>query len=152
LQLQILVAAGDAGELQVGDHSALRLWRPSIAGSRPLAAIRPIIAIVTIMTRPIELDPYVVEVLMRDLVGHDHAPSAFLVYLWLWSRTEGGKRRFAASLAGIALETGLSKSSVQNAVRQLVNRRRLIAVTREGPTTPPVYEVLTPWARAPATA
>jgi hypothetical protein len=99
------------------------------------------------MTRPIALDPYVIDVLMRDLVNHDHSPSAFLVYLWLWARTDGGKRRFAASLAGIALETGLSKSSVQNAVRQLTRRRQLIAITREGPTAPPIYEVLTPWIR-----
>lgn len=99
------------------------------------------------MPRRLDLDRYVVDVLMRDLVGHDHTPSAFLVYLWLWARTDGGRRRFAVSLAGIALETGLSKSSVQNAVRQLVRRRQLIAVTREGLTTPPVYQVLTPWIR-----
>jgi len=96
------------------------------------------------MTRPLAVDPYVVDVLMPDLVGHDHTPSAFLVYLWLWARTEGGRRRFAASLSGVAQQTGLSKSSVQNAVRQL-SRRRLVAVSRDGPTTPPVYEVLTPW-------
>ncbi|THD64422.1 helix-turn-helix domain-containing protein [Phenylobacterium sp.] len=100
------------------------------------------------MSRKTELDPYVLDVLMRDLVGHDHAPSAFLVYLWLWGKTDGGRRRFAASLAGIALETGLSKSSVQNAVRQLTRRRQLLAVTHDGPTTPPVYEVLKPWVRA----
>lgn len=105
------------------------------------------IAIATIMTRSLQLDPYVIDTLMRDLVGHDHTPSAFLVYLWLWARTDGGRRRFAASLAGIALETGLSKSSVQNAVRQLTRRRRLVSVTREGPTTPPTYEVLRPWIR-----
>ena len=99
------------------------------------------------MTRHIALDRYVVDILMRDLVGHDHTPSAFLVYLWLWARTEGGKRRFAASLSTIALETGLSKSSVQNSVRQLTRRRQLIAVTRDGPTSPPIYQVLTPWLR-----
>ena len=55
------------------------------------------------MTRKLELDRYVPDILMRDLVGHDHAPSAFLVYLWLWSRTDGGQRRHAASLATIAL-------------------------------------------------
>lgn len=98
------------------------------------------------MTR-LSLDPYVVDVLMRDLVGHDHQPSAFLVYLWLWARTEGGRRTFAASLQTIATETGLSKSSVQAAVRQLEHRRRLIATLRDGPTTPPVYSVLTPWVR-----
>jgi len=100
------------------------------------------------MTQKIALDRYILDVLMRDLVGHDHTPSAFLVYLWLWGKTEGGKRRFAASLSGISLETGLSKSSVQNAVRQLKQRRQLIAVTHDGPTTAPIYEVLTPWARA----
>lgn len=99
------------------------------------------------MPKPIALDPYVLDVLMRDLVGHDHAPSAFLVYLWLWGRTEGGRRRFAVSLSGIALETGLSKSSVQNAVRQLSQRRKLIAVARDGPTSAPTYQVLTPWVR-----
>ena len=36
----------------------------------------------------IVLDDYVVEVLMRDLVGHDHIPSAFLVYLHLWAEAE----------------------------------------------------------------
>ena len=94
------------------------------------------------------VDPYVVDVLMRDLVGHDRSPSAYLVYLWLWARTEGGQRRHAASLQTIALETGLSKSSVQNAVRQLRARRGLIATTSAGPTAPPVYEVLRPWVRA----
>jgi hypothetical protein len=93
------------------------------------------------------LDPYITDVLMRDLVGHDRTPSAFLVYLWLWARTDGGRRRHAASLQTIAFETGLSKSSVQSAVRELRDRRRLIAVERSGPTTPPTYQVLTPWRR-----
>ena len=47
------------------------------------------------MTQPVTLDPYILDVLMRDLVGHDHTPSAFLVYLWLWGRTRaapGGMR------------------------------------------------------------
>ena len=34
------------------------------------------------MSRPaLSLDHYVVDTLMRDLVGHDRRPSAFLVYL-----------------------------------------------------------------------
>ena len=70
------------------------------------------------MTPPIPLDPYIADALMRDLVGHDRAPSAFLVYLWLWrnSRGEGG-RAIGASLQTIATRTGLSKSAVQAAVR-----------------------------------
>ena len=96
----------------------------------------------------IALDPYVIDVLMRDLVGHDRSPSAFLVYLWLWARTEGGRRRHAASLQTIALETGLSKSSVQNAVRRLA-RRKLVSASRAGATVAPVYQVHTPWRRWP---
>lgn len=103
-------------------------------------------AIATLVTQ-IPLDRYVVDTLMRDMVGHDHTPSGFLVFLWLWARTEGGTRRYTASLQTIARETGLSKSSVQNAVRYLRARRRLIRTEREAPTTPPVYEVLTPWRR-----
>jgi hypothetical protein len=99
------------------------------------------------MMPQIAFDPYVVDILMRDLVGHDRSPSAYLVYLWLWARTEGGRRRHAASLQTIALETGLSKSSVQNAVRNLRGRRKLIASESPGPTQPPVYEVLKPWVR-----
>ena len=93
------------------------------------------------------LDPYITDVLMRDLVGHDRTPSAFLVYLWLWARTDGGRRRHAASLATIARETGLSKSSVQNAVRSLRARRQLITTESPAPTMPPVYQVLRPWER-----
>jgi hypothetical protein len=146
LQLQFLITARHTDELQVGDHRHLRSICSPFSAAEAAATIRAIIAIATVMTQPIALDPYIVDVLMRDLVGHDHTPSAYLLYLWLWARTDGGKRRFAASLAGIAMETGLSKSSVQNAVRQL-SRRRLIAITREGPTTPPLYEVLKPWIR-----
>jgi len=96
---------------------------------------------------PFALDAYVIDVLMRDLVGHDRAPSAFLVYLWLLRQT-GGKRRpqIGVSLQTIATETGLSKSSVQNAVRHLA-ARKLIAVRHQGFTEAPLYEVLAPWKR-----
>lgn len=91
------------------------------------------------------LDRYIVDTLMRDMIGHDHAPSGFVVFLWLWAKTEGGRRRHGGSLQTIARETGLSKSSVQNAVRYLKDRRRLIRSERDGPTVAPVYEVLAPW-------
>ena len=35
---------------------------------------------------PLTLDPYVIETLMPDLVGHDKQPSAFVVFLYLWAR------------------------------------------------------------------
>lgn len=100
------------------------------------------------MTRAVPLDPYICDVLMRDLVGHDRAPSAFLVYLWLWRSSRGeGRERIGASLQTIALQTGLSKSAVQAAVRRLT-RRRLIESSRAGPTTAPIYEVKEPWRRS----
>jgi Helix-turn-helix domain len=99
------------------------------------------------MTLAVPLDPYICDVLMRDLVGHDRAPSAFLVYLWLWRMSRGeGRERIGASLQTIATQTGLSKSAVQGAVRRLA-RRRLIVATRAGPTSAPIYEVREPWRR-----
>ena len=99
------------------------------------------------MPREVTLDPYVTDVLMRDLVGHDRAPSAFLVYLWLWRMSRGeGREKIGASLQTIATQTGLSKSAVQAAVRRLV-RRRLVSASRASATAAPVYAVLAPWRR-----
>ena len=99
------------------------------------------------MSRGLRLDPYIVDTLMRDLVGHDRAPSAFIVFLWLWRRTHAqGKKSIGASLGDIARSTGLSKSSVQNAVRRL-SRRRLIAAMRAGATLAPIYQVNETWKR-----
>lgn len=99
----------------------------------------------------LKLDPYVVQVLMRDLTGHDRSPSAFLVYLFFWARTLGAGRRSAfASLRQIAEATGLSKSAVQAALKRLA-RRRLVRVARRSPTAVPEYFLCRPWAaRRPA--
>jgi hypothetical protein len=99
------------------------------------------------MTRPLGLDRYIIDVLMRDLVGHDRAPSAFVVYLWLWRNARGeGRARVGASLQTIATSTGLSKSAVQAAVRHLA-ARRLVTVSRSRATEAPSYEVHEPWRR-----
>jgi Helix-turn-helix domain len=104
------------------------------------------------MTQPVPLDPYIIDVLMRDLVGHDRAPSAFLVYLWLWRMSRGeGRTRIGASLQTISDQTGLSKSAVQAAVRHLT-RRRLVEASRDGPTSAPVYQPLEPWRRHSASS
>ena len=95
---------------------------------------------------PIAVDPYVVDTLLPDLVGHDRRPSAFLVYLVLWRRTEAGRAAAALSLRDLAEATGLSKRAVQSAVNALV-RRRLVALERETLTAIPSYTVLRPWAR-----
>ena len=92
------------------------------------------------------LPTYVIDVLMPDLVGHDRQPSAFLVYLYLWCHGKGRERRAAASLQQIALETGLSKSAVQQAIRTL-KRRRLLRAQQASATSVPVYAPAAPWVR-----
>ena len=94
-------------------------------------------------SRHYTVDAYVVDALMRDLVGHDHRASAFLVYLVLAASEDGAPR---LSHAQLAERTGLSKRSVQDAVLHLVDRN-LLRVTRRGATDIPRYELLTPWRR-----
>jgi len=99
------------------------------------------------MSQKLPLDPYIADVLMRDLVGHDRSSSAFIVYLWLWRGSRGeGRPRIGASLQTIATHSGLSKSAVQKAVAHLV-RRRLVTATRSHATEAPSYEVHEPWIR-----
>ena len=82
---------------------------------------------------------------MRDLVGHDHSPSAYLVYLHLWSQTVGRRQKTVRlSHQMIADATGLSKSAVQSGMRNLL-RRRLVSVHRASATAVPEYRVGRPW-------
>lgn len=93
------------------------------------------------------LDRYVVDVLLRDLVGHDRSAAAFLVYLHLWRRTLGAdERSVVESHREIAEDTGLSKSAVQHALR-ILHRRRLVRSVRARPTATPEHSVARPWAR-----
>jgi hypothetical protein len=90
------------------------------------------------------LDDYVTDVLMRDLVGHDHRPVSFLVYLWLAARHARGGKPVQVSFQEMAESVGVSKSSAQAAVRWLV-RRKLLTVRKENATAIPFYTVLRPW-------
>ena len=92
----------------------------------------------------VPVDPYVIDSLMPDLVGHDRQPSAFIVYLYLWRRTRSGVTRTVASYQMMADGTGLSKSSVQSAVQALV-QRRLIEVRRATPTSAPSFAMVCHW-------
>ena len=93
----------------------------------------------------LKLDRYVIDTLMPDLVGHDKRPSALLVFLYLWGASADARgRETSASLRDIAEGTGLSKRSVQDALR-LLERRKLVARTRGAPTEIATYEVLRPW-------
>jgi hypothetical protein len=91
----------------------------------------------------ISLDDYIVDVLMRDLVGHDRRPVCFLVYLWL-SAEQKKRAPVQISYQDMAEAIGVSKSSVQAAVGWLV-RRKLLAVSKQTVTATPRYSVLTPW-------
>ncbi len=92
----------------------------------------------------VELDAYILDTLMRDLVGHDRRPSAFLVYLAIAAAGADGAR--GLSYADLGEMTGLSKRSVQDAIAHLA-RRRLIEVARTGPTETGLYRALRPWRR-----
>ncbi|HVL67455.1 MAG TPA: helix-turn-helix domain-containing protein [Vicinamibacterales bacterium] len=99
------------------------------------------------MAARVSLDRHVVDVLMPDLVGHERQPSAFVVYLYLWCRAPAGRaRRTAVSLQQIAVDTGLSKSAVQQALRRL-KRRRLVSSRQATATSVPEYLVHAPWVR-----
>ncbi|OON64049.1 hypothetical protein B0920_12145 [Massilia sp. KIM] len=98
-------------------------------------------------TRQSEMDAYVFDVLMPDLVGHDRRPAAFVVYLYLLHSAQAlGRDQVPASLQTIAIKTGLSKSAVQVALRHL-KRRGLIGEVEVGTQVNPVRHVLRPWRR-----
>jgi DNA-binding transcriptional MocR family regulator len=93
------------------------------------------------------LDAYVVDVLLPDLVGHDRRPAAFLVYLYLLRHAAKLKRdTMSVSLQTIAVKTGLSKSTVQAAIRHL-RRRELLDARVQATVGDPVRRVMRPWIR-----
>ena|SRR5271157_1646233 len=98
--------------------------------------------------KEIAIDEYVISVLMRDLVGHDRCPSAFLVYLHLWGECERqAKPSVQASHQTMAEATGLSKSAVQKGIRCLVGRK-LLRAHKASATATPEYRVLRTWRRS----
>jgi len=92
-----------------------------------------------------QIDDYVCDVLMRDLVGHDRQPTAFLVYLYLAYESGRSKReRIQVSYQNLAHAIGISKSAAQSSVRWLV-KRKLLDAHKDSPTAVPIYRVLRPW-------
>jgi hypothetical protein len=90
------------------------------------------------------VDDYVIDVLMRDLVGHDRRPVSFLVYLWMMAEHRRRRADVRVSYQELAESIGVSKSAAQTAVGWLV-QRKLLAATKETATATPCYSVLTPW-------
>ncbi len=95
----------------------------------------------------ISIDSYVVDTLMRELIQHDRKPSAFLVYLHLWNKSQGASKPVKTGHQKIADSVGLSKSSVQGALKTLW-RLKLVKTHRASATAVPEHSVLRPWARA----
>jgi len=94
----------------------------------------------------ISLDEYVTDVLMRDLVGHDHRPASFLVWLWLAAEEQKRGSPVRISYQDLSESTGISKSSAQVAIGWLA-RRKLVSVSKAAVTATPEYKALTPWKR-----
>ena len=92
----------------------------------------------------IKLDKYVLDSLMRDLVGHDRRPVSYLVYLWLAAEEQRQKKPVSISYSDLAQSVGVSKSSAQGAVAWLIHRK-LISSTKANVTATPNYTVQTPW-------
>lgn len=91
-----------------------------------------------------EIDRYILDTLMRDLVGHDRRTASYLVYLSILG--VGGGKSVALSHQQLADRAGLSKRAVQDAVTHLV-QRGLLALERRARTEPALLKPLTPWRR-----
>jgi hypothetical protein len=93
----------------------------------------------------ISIDDYVLDVLMRDIVGHDRRPAAYLVYLHLYGEAARQKwKPVTASLRMLAEATGLSKSALQTAL-DLLRQRQLVHTTSDHATAVPKHRVLRHW-------
>ena len=55
----------------------------------------------TVMSQ-LQMDAYILDSLMPDLVGHDRRPSAFITYLFLWRQASRASGRVQVSLRDIA--------------------------------------------------
>lgn len=97
------------------------------------------------MINQIPVDAYVLDTLMRDLVGHDREPSTFVVYMHLWRRIKvSSDAKVYLSYEAIAEATGLSRRTVQRAVANLT-RRRLVRAKRSSQTATPEYSLQCHW-------
>ena len=93
----------------------------------------------------VPIDDYILDVLMRDLIGHDQQPTAYLIYLYLYGQAARKKwKPIAASVRTLADATGLSKSAIQTALATL-RRRELIVTSRDHATAPSRHRVLRHW-------
>jgi hypothetical protein len=95
----------------------------------------------------VTFDPYVLDCLLPDLVGHDRRLASFVIYLFLY-RQASQQTNWSVRLShqAIATSTGLSRSAVQSALAHL-QKRQLIATSRAHATAIPLHRILRPWVR-----
>ena len=86
-------------------------------------------------------DDYVLDTLIRDLVGHDHKPVSFLVYLWIAAEQQ---RRGGEVCVPLWNRNGGNIKAAQAAVAWLV-KRKLLAARKENATATPAYTARMPW-------
>ncbi|HXC96855.1 MAG TPA: helix-turn-helix domain-containing protein [Edaphobacter sp.] len=91
-----------------------------------------------------KIDDYITDTLLRDIVGHDRRPTAFLVYLWLAAEHSRTRKPIQISYQDLAENIGISKSAAQSAINWLL-RRKLLTVTRQTATATPIYTVQKTW-------
>ena len=91
-----------------------------------------------------KIDDYIIDTLLRDLVGHDRRPTAFLVYLWLAADHSRTRKPVQISYQDLAENIGISKSAAQSAVTWLL-RRKLLSASRHTTTATPIYTVQKTW-------
>jgi hypothetical protein len=59
----------------------------------------------------VPIDDYILDVLMRDLIGHDQQAAAYLIYLYLYGQAARKKwKPVVASLRTLADATGFPKA------------------------------------------
>src|SRR5205809_1847033 len=93
----------------------------------------------------VPVDAYVLDLLLRDLVGHDKRPAAFLVYLFLYGAAARSRwRPVRASLRDIAEATGLSKSAAETALK-ILRRRHLVTTQTSFRAARRRHQVLRHW-------
>ena len=56
----------------------------------------------------VKLDEYILDSLMRDLVGHDRRPVSYLVYLWLAAEQQRQNKPVTISYSDLAESVGVS--------------------------------------------
>jgi DNA-binding MarR family transcriptional regulator len=111
----------------------------------PFIGIAAWLDIVPRFKQTIPIDDYVLDILMRDLLGHDQKPAAYVVYLYLYG--QAARRNWKpvpARVRALADATGLSKSAVQTALAHL-RRRQLISSVASHSTATPRHRVLRHW-------